>query len=180
VRGGELRHYLASAEPLQIGVVDGWALTLTDLTDRVRAQESMAAEGASRAMNVALRKAGITAHDIDYVNAHGTSTALNDKFETMSIKNVFGEAAYTVPVSSTKSMVGHTLGAAGGVEAAVTVLSLRDQRIHGTIHLVTPDPDCDLDFVADGARTLPLTYAMSNSLGFGGHNSSLIFARYEG
>ena len=143
-------------------------------------QPSANGEGASRAMNVALRKAGITAQDIDYVNAHGTSTALNDKFETMSIKNVFGEAAYTVPVSSTKSMVGHTLGAAGGVEAAVTVLSLRDQRIHGTIHLVTPDPECDLDFVADGARTLPLTYAMSNSLGFGGHNSSLIFKRYEG
>ena len=143
-------------------------------------QPSENGEGAARAMNMALRKAGLTASDIDYVNAHGTSTMLNDKFETMSIKNVFGEAAYTVPVSSTKSMVGHTLGAAGGVEAAVTVLSLRDQRIHGTIHLVTPDPDCDLDFVADGARTLPLTYAMSNSLGFGGHNSSLIFKRYEG
>ncbi len=143
-------------------------------------QPSENGEGAARAMNMALRKAGLTASDIDYVNAHGTSTMLNDKFETMSIKNVFGEAAYNVPVSSTKSMIGHTLGAAGGVEAAVSVLSLRDQKIHGTFHLVTPDPDCDLDYVADGARTLPLTHVMSNSLGFGGHNSSLIFKRYEG
>ncbi|RLT44075.1 MAG: beta-ketoacyl-[acyl-carrier-protein] synthase II [Chloroflexi bacterium] len=143
-------------------------------------QPSENGEGAARAMNMALRKAGLTASDINYVNAHGTSTMLNDKFETMSIKNVFGEAAYNVPVSSTKSMIGHTLGAAGGVEAAVSVLSLRDQKIHGTFHLVTPDPDCDLDYVADGARTLPLTHVMSNSLGFGGHNSSLIFKRYEG
>ena len=143
-------------------------------------QPSENGEGAARAMNMALRKAGLTASDIDYVNAHGTSTMLNDKFETMSIKNVFGEAAYNVPVSSTKSMIGHTLGAAGGVEAAVSVLSLRDQKIHGTFHLVTPDPDCDLDYVADGVRTLPLTHVMSNSLGFGGHNSSLIFKRYEG
>ena len=143
-------------------------------------QPSENGEGAARAMNMALRKAGLTASDINYVNAHGTSTMLNDKFETMSIKNVFGEAAYNVPVSSTKSMIGHTLGAAGGVEAAVSVLSLRDQKIHGTFHLVTPDPDCDLDYVGDGARTLPITYAMSNSLGFGGHNSSLIFKRYEG
>ena len=143
-------------------------------------QPSENGEGAARAMNMALRKAGIEAGDIDYVNAHGTSTPMNDKFETMSIKSVFGEAAYTIPVSSTKSMVGHTLGAAGGVEAAVSVLSLRDQKIHGTFHLVTPDPDCDLDYVADGARALPLTHVMSNSLGFGGHNSSLIFKRYEG
>ena len=141
-------------------------------------QPSENGEGAARAMNMALRKAGIVATDIDYVNAHGTSTPLNDKFETMSIKNVFGEAAYSIPVSSTKSMVGHTLGAAGGVEAAVTVLSLRDQKIHGTFHLVTPDPDCDLDYVPDGQRALDLEYAMSNSLGFGGHNSSLIFKRY--
>ena len=141
-------------------------------------QPSENGEGAARAMNMALRKAGIVATDIDYVNAHGTSTPLNDKFETMSIKNVFGEAAYSIPISSTKSMIGHTLGAAGGVEAAVTVLSLRDQKIHGTFHLVTPDPDCDLDYVPDGQRALDLEYAMSNSLGFGGHNSSLIFKRY--
>ena len=137
-------------------------------------------EGAARAMNIALRKAGITASQIDYINAHGTSTAMNDKFETLSIKTVFGEGAHSVPVSSSKSMLGHTLGAAGGIEAAVTALSLRDQRIHGTIHLLHPDPECDLDYVTEGPRTLPLRYAMSNSLGFGGHNSSLIFKRYEG
>ncbi len=98
----------------------------------------------------------------------------------MSIKTVFGESALGIPVSSTKSMVGHTLGAAGGIEAAVVVMTLRDQRIHGTRNLEHPDPDCDLDYVADGARNVPLSYVMSNSLGFGGHNSSLIFARANG
>ncbi len=137
-------------------------------------------EGAARAMNIAIAKAGINASDINYVNAHGTSTPLNDKFETMSIKTVFGEGAYAVPVSSTKSMIGHTLGAAGGIESAVTVLSIVNQKIHGTIHLETPDPACDLDYVADGPRDLSIKYAMSNSLGFGGHNSSLLFSRYEG
>ncbi|MDA0815071.1 MAG: beta-ketoacyl-ACP synthase II [Chloroflexi bacterium] len=137
-------------------------------------------EGAARAINIAIRKAGIAASDIDYVNAHGTSTPLNDKFETMSIKTVFGEAAHSIPISSSKSMIGHTLGAAGGIESAVTVLSIRDQKIHPTIHLETPDPDCDLDYVSEGARDLPIRYAMSNSLGFGGHNSSLLFGRYDG
>jgi 3-oxoacyl-[acyl-carrier-protein] synthase II len=136
-------------------------------------------EGAARAMNIALRKAGIAASDVDYINAHGTSTPLNDKFETLSIKTVFGEAAHSIPVSSSKSMIGHTLGAAGGIESAITVLSIRDQKIHPTIHLVTPDPDCDLDYVSEGARDLEIRYAMSNSLGFGGHNSSLLFGRYE-
>ena len=137
-------------------------------------------EGAARAMNIALRKAGIAASDVNYLNAHGTSTPLNDKFETMSIKTVFGEDAYTTPISSSKSMIGHTLGAAGGIESAVTVLSIRDQKIHPTIHLETPDPDCDLDYVGEGARDVTIRYAMSNSLGFGGHNSSLLFGRYEG
>ena len=137
-------------------------------------------EGAARAMNIAIGKAGINASDIDYVNAHGTSTPLNDKFETMSIKTVFGEGAYAVPVSSSKSMIGHTLGAAGGIESAITVLSIVNQKIHGTIHLETPDPNCDLDYVSDGPRDLDIKYAMSNSLGFGGHNSSLLFSRYEG
>ena len=137
-------------------------------------------EGAARAMNIAIAKAGINASDIDYVNAHGTSTPLNDKFETMSIKTVFGEGAYAVPVSSSKSMIGHTLGAAGGIESAITVLSIVNQKIHGTIHLETPDPNCDLDYVSDGPRDLDIKYAMSNSLGFGGHNSSLLFSRYEG
>jgi 3-oxoacyl-[acyl-carrier-protein] synthase II len=131
-------------------------------------------------MNVALRKAGIAASDIDYINAHGTSTPLNDKFETLSVKRVFGESAGAIPISSTKSMIGHTLGAAGGIEAAVCVLSLRDQRIHPTRNLLVHDPDCDLDYVPEGARDLELRYVMSNSLGFGGHNSSLIFKRWDG
>ncbi|MEX1023300.1 MAG: beta-ketoacyl-ACP synthase II [Dehalococcoidia bacterium] len=143
-------------------------------------QPSENGEGAARAMNLALKKAGLSAEQVDYVNAHGTSTPLNDKFETMSLKTVFGEGAHSVPVSSSKSMIGHTLGAAGGIESAVTVLSIRDQKIHPTIHVLNPDPDCDLDYVTEGARDLDLRYGMSNSLGFGGHNSSLIFARYEG
>ncbi len=142
-------------------------------------QPSEGGEGAARAMQVALKKAGIAASEIDYLNAHGTSTPLNDKFETMSIKTVFGESAPSLPISSSKSMIGHTLGAAGGIESAVTVLSIRDQRVHPTIHLVTPDPDCDLDYVPEGPRDVSIRYAMTNSLGFGGHNSSLIFKRYE-
>ena len=143
-------------------------------------QPSENGEGAARAMRIALKKAGIAPAEIDYINAHGTSTPLNDKFETLSLKTVFGESMPGIPVSSSKSMFGHTLGAAGGLEAAVTVLSIRDQRIHQTLHLLTPDPDCDLDYVAGGPRDVALKYAMSNSLGFGGHNYCLIFNRYEG
>ena len=143
-------------------------------------QPSEGGEGAARAMRLALKKAGISPAEIDYINAHGTSTPLNDKFETMSLKAVFGESAPGVPISSSKSMFGHTLGAAGGLEAAVAVLSIRDQKIHQTLHLLTPDPDCDLDYVPGAPRDLALKYAMSNSLGFGGHNSCLIFNRYEG
>ncbi|RLT35297.1 MAG: beta-ketoacyl-[acyl-carrier-protein] synthase II [Chloroflexi bacterium] len=141
-------------------------------------QPSENGEGAARAMQIALRKAGIAASAINYINPHGTSTPLNDKFETMSVKAVFGEAARGIPMSSTKSMVGHSLGACGGIEAGVTVLSLRDQRIHPTRNLIVPDPDCDLDYVPEGPRDLAIEYAMSNSLGFGGHNSSLIFRRW--
>ena len=143
-------------------------------------QPSENGEGAARAMQIALGHAQITANEIDYVNAHGTSTQLNDKFETMSMKTVFGESALSMPISATKSMVGHTLGACGAIEGAVTALSLRDQRIHMTRNLDNPDPDCDLDYVPEGARDLDLTYAMSNSLGFGGHNTSLIFRRFDG
>ncbi|HJM75624.1 MAG TPA: beta-ketoacyl-ACP synthase II [Dehalococcoidia bacterium] len=143
-------------------------------------QPSENGEGAARAMEIALGHAGIAASEIDYVNAHGTSTQLNDKFETMSVKTVFGESALSLPISATKSMVGHTLGACGAIEGAVTALSLRDQRIHMTRNLDNPDPDCDLDYVPEGVRNVDLTYAMSNSLGFGGHNSSLIFRRFDG
>ena len=142
-------------------------------------QPSENGEGAARAMELALRKAGVSASDIDYINLHGTSTPLNDKFETMSVKRVFGESALAIPMSSTKSMVGHTLGACGAIEAAVTVLSIRDRRIHMTRNIEVPDPECDLDYVPEGARDLDIDYAMSTSLGFGGHNSSLIFRRYD-
>ena len=143
-------------------------------------QPSENGEGASRAMEIALNKAAIDIDNVDYINAHGTSTPLNDKFETMSMKKVFGENAYSIPISSTKSMVGHTLGAAGGIESVVTALSIRDDKIHPTINLTHKDPDCDLDYVPDESREAPITIAMSNSLGFGGHNSSLVFSKYMG
>ena len=142
-------------------------------------QPSENGEGAARAINIALRKGGIAASEVGYINAHGTSTPLNDKFETMSIKTVFGESALTIPISSSKSMLGHTLGAAGAIESAATILSLRDQRIHMTRNIEVPDPDCDLDYVPEGARDVDIEYAMSNSLGFGGHNSALLFRRYH-
>jgi 3-oxoacyl-[acyl-carrier-protein] synthase II len=142
-------------------------------------QPSENGEGAARAMREALRKAGLAASEVSYINAHGTSTPLNDKFETLSVKAVFGEAAGAIPISSTKSMIGHSLGAGGGIEAAVSVLSIRDGRVHPTRNLEVPDPDCDLDYVPEGARDLDVRVAMSNALGFGGHNSSLIFGRYE-
>ena len=142
-------------------------------------QPSENGEGAARAMNIALRKGGVDAAEVGYINAHGTSTPLNDKFETMSIKAVFGENALTIPISSSKSMLGHTLGAAGAIESAATVMSLRDQRIHMTRNIEIPDPDCDLDYTPEGARDVDIEYAMSNSLGFGGHNSCLLFRRYH-
>ncbi len=143
-------------------------------------QPSEQGEGAARAMNIALTKAEIEPLDVDYINAHGTSTPLNDKFETLSIKSVFGEQAYSVPISSTKSMVGHTLGAAGGIEAVVTALSIKDDIVHPTINLNSPDLDCDLDYVPNKARVTSVNVAMTNSLGFGGHNSSLVFSKYRG
>lgn len=141
-------------------------------------QPSENGEGAARAMTLAIKKAGITPDDVDYINAHGTSTPLNDKFETLSIKAVFGETAGTIPISSTKSMIGHTLGAGGAIEAGITVQSIIDQRVHGTHNLTVPDPDCDLDYVPEVSRDMSINYALSNSFGFGGHNSSLLFKRY--
>lgn len=135
--------------------------------------------GASRAMSRAVADAGITSDKISYINAHGTSTAANDKFETKAIKNVFGEAAYRIPVSSTKSMTGHLLGAAGGVEAIISVLALKNGIIPPTINYQTPDPECDLDYVPNKARKKELDYVLSNSLGFGGHNACLSFKKYH-
>lgn len=135
-------------------------------------------EGGAKAMELAIRDAGATPEDIDYINAHGTSTYYNDLFETQAIKKVFGDYAYKVPVSSTKSMTGHMLGAAGAVEAAVCAYSIRDGYIPATINYETPDPECDLDIVPNEGRNADVTYAMSNSLGFGGHNATLVFKKY--
>jgi 3-oxoacyl-[acyl-carrier-protein] synthase II len=136
-------------------------------------------EGASRAMRLALDDAGLKPHEIDYINAHGTSTLLNDKYETTAIKTVFGEEAYKIPINSTKSMTGHLLGASGALEAAVTVLSIHQGVLHPTINLDVPDPDCDLDYTPHSSRPGRIRAAMTNSLGFGGHNASLIFQEFE-
>ena len=136
------------------------------------------AAGAALAMETALAEAGMAPDDVDYLNAHGTSTQLNDRCETAAVKRVFGEHAHTLPVSSTKSMTGHLLGAAGAVEAGVAVLALRHGAIPPTINYETPDPDCDLDYVPNAARAAPLRAVMTNAFGFGGHNSSLVFRQY--
>ena len=134
-------------------------------------------EGGARAMTKALIQAQISAQDIDYINAHGTSTPLNDKFETMAMKSVFGESARGIPISSTKSMTGHLLGASGALEAVVSVMALEKAVIPPTINLTTPDADCDLDYTPNNKREKELSFAMSNSFGFGGHNASLLFKK---
>lgn len=132
-------------------------------------------EGIARAMQIALADAGVEPTEIQYINAHGTSTQLNEKLETQGVKRVFGDAAYDVPISSTKSMTGHLLGAAGSLEAAIVLESMRDGVVPPTINQETPDPECDLDVIPNEARTLQVDVAISNSMGFGGHNVSLIF-----
>ena len=134
-------------------------------------------EGGARAMTKALMQAQISAEEIDYINAHGTSTPLNDKFETMAMKSVFGESARGIPISSTKSMTGHLLGASGALEAVVSVMALEKAVIQPTINLTTPDADCDLDYTPNIKREKELSFAMSNSFGFGGHNASLLFKK---
>ena len=137
-------------------------------------------EGGAKAMELAIKDAGLTPEDITYINAHGTSTKYNDHFETDAIKKVFGDAAKGVAVSSTKSMTGHLLGAAGGVETIVCALAIKDGYIPATINYETPDPDCDLDIVPNKGREQEVKAAMSNSLGFGGHNASVVLKKYEG
>lgn len=132
--------------------------------------------GAARAMSAALEDARLGPDDIGYINAHGTSTEANDPTETAAIKISLGDAALSTPVSSTKSMTGHLLGGAGAVEAVFSILALRDQVLPPTINYETPDPECDLDYVANEAREASLSHAMSNSFGFGGHNVSLVFS----
>lgn len=136
-------------------------------------------EGGARAMKAAIADAGLQPEDIQYINAHGTSTPYNDKYETMAIKEVFGDHAYKLAVSSTKSMTGHLLGAAGGVEAIFTVQAIQEGIMPPTIHIETPDPECDLDYVPNEARKVDIQAAISNSLGFGGHNATILFKKYQ-
>ena len=135
-------------------------------------------EGAARAMKWAIEDAGITPDKVDYINAHGTSTPLNDKYETIAMKRMYGDHAYKLAISSTKSMTGHLLGAAGAIEAAFTVLAIKNDIVPPTINIENPDPDCDLNYIPNTAKKQPVNVAMSNSLGFGGHNASLVFERF--
>jgi 3-oxoacyl-[acyl-carrier-protein] synthase II len=149
---------------------DAFHITMPDATG----------SGAVRVMQKALKDAKVQPEQVGYINAHGTSTPYNDKFETMAIKKTFEEHALKVAISSTKSMTGHLLGAAGGVEGVFSVLAIHRNILPPTINYVTPDPDCDLDYVPNQARPAVINYALSNSFGFGGTNAALLFKRYEG
>jgi 3-oxoacyl-[acyl-carrier-protein] synthase II len=137
-------------------------------------------DGGIRVMKMALRKAGIAPEQVDYINAHGTSTPYNDRLETMAIKACFGDHARTLAISSTKSMTGHLLGGAGGLEAGISALAVNHQCVPPTINMDNPDPECDLDYVPHKSRALPIRYALSNSFGFGGTNAALLFKKFEG
>jgi 3-oxoacyl-[acyl-carrier-protein] synthase II len=170
-----LDHALARGAPI-IAELIGYGNS-ADARDMIAADETGA--GAARAMKMALRKAGIGPEAVDYINAHGTGTPLNDSAETQAIKTVFGPHAYRLAVSSTKSMLGHMMGAAGAAEALFCALAIYDSRIPPTINLEQPDPVCDLDYVPKVAREARVDVALSNSIGLGGHNSALILRRYE-
>ena len=135
--------------------------------------------GAAAAMQAALDDAGISASEIDYINAHGTSTPLGDKAETKAIKRVFGDDAYKVSISSTKSSLGHSLGASGGIELVLTAKAIQESTVPPTINLDTPDPECDLDYTPNVPKSREIKYAMSNSFGFGGHNASIVIKKFE-
>ena len=136
-------------------------------------------DGAKRVMRNAIADAGIASTDIGYINAHGTSTAYNDRIETLALRAVFGDHAEQLAISSTKSMTGHLLGGAGGLEAGITALALRDQIVPPTINLTTPGEGCDLDYVPGKSRKMEIEYALTNSFGFGGTNGALVFRRYH-
>ncbi len=143
-------------------------------------QPSPNGEGATNALNLALKKAGVSPNEVDHINAHGSATVANDKTETHAIKSVFGESAYRIPISGSKSMTGHLIGAAGALEAVICILTINHGIIPPTLNLTHPDPECDLDYVPNKARQVEVTTAVSNSFGFGGHNSVLVFRRYSG
>jgi 3-oxoacyl-[acyl-carrier-protein] synthase II len=142
-------------------------------------QPSPEGEGATRALKIAMQRAGITPDELDYVNAHGTATLLNDRVETRAMKNVLGKTAYRIPVSGSKSQTGHLLGASGSLEAVICVQAINSGMVPPTINLNHPDPECDLDYVANTARRVKVDTAITNSFGFGGHNSTLIFRRFR-
>ncbi|MED3656544.1 beta-ketoacyl-ACP synthase II [Bacillus velezensis] len=171
----ELEHALARGAKIY-GEIVGYGSTGDAYHITAPAQDG---EGGARAMQEAIKDAGIKPEEIDYINAHGTSTYYNDKYETKAIKTVFGDHAYKLAVSSTKSMTGHLLGAAGGIEAIFSVMAIKDGIIPPTINIETPDEECDLDYVPDKARKQDVNVVLSNSLGFGGHNATLIFKKYQ-
>jgi 3-oxoacyl-(acyl-carrier-protein) synthase len=170
-----LDHALSRGAPIVAELI-GYGNS-NDARDMVAADERGA--GAARAMKMALRKAGIAPEAVDYINAHGTGTTLNDASETNAIKTVFGQHAQRLAISSTKSMLGHMMGAAGSVEALICALVVHDGHIPPTINLEQPDPACDLDYVPNVAREAYVNVALSNSIGLGGHNSALILRRYQ-
>jgi beta-ketoacyl-acyl-carrier-protein synthase II len=170
-----LDHALARGAPI-VGEIIGYGNS-ADAIDMIAADETGA--GAARAMRMALRKAGIAPEAVDYINAHGTGTPLNDAAETQAIKTVFGAHAHRLAISSTKSMLGHMMGAAGSIEAIICALAILDGRIPPTINLEQPDPACDLDYVPNVTREATVDVALSNSIGLGGHNSALILRRYS-
>jgi beta-ketoacyl-acyl-carrier-protein synthase II len=143
------------------------------------AQPDPEGEGASRAMTWALEDARVAPGDIDYINAHGSATPISDPIETLAIKRVFGDSAYDIPISSTKSMIGHPMGGAGAIEAAVSVCSIEDSLVHPTANLENPDPECDLDYVPEGPREADVSVTLSNSFGLGGQNACLVLGRFE-
>ena len=169
-----LEHALKRGAPILVELA-GYGVS-SDAYDMVHPDED--GVGALRAMQWALQDAAVEPTDIDYINAHGTSTPLNDSIETLAIKKLFGEYAYKVPISSTKSMIGHALGASGGMEAVVSVMTVVEGVIHPTINQEFPDPDCDLDYVPNEARRRDVEVVLSNSFGFGGQNACLVFKAY--
>ncbi len=169
----ELQHAVERGAPV-LGEIVGYGTT--DDAHHI-VQPDQDGSGIARAISLALCEAGLNPADIDYINAHGTSTQMNEKFETLALKAVFGDGAYQVPISSTKSMTGHLLGAAGALEAAICLRAMHAGLLPPTINQENPDPDCDLDYVPNAAREGEIAYALSNSMGFGGHNVALIFGR---
>ena len=170
-----LEHALSRGASI-LAEVAGFGCT-SDAGHPVQPEESGAS--AAQAMSIAISDAGLTVKDVSYINAHGTSTPLNDTLETVAIKRLFGERAYSIPVSSTKSMIGHSLGAAGALDAAACIKTITEATVHPTINYSTPDPSCDLDYVPNQARPLDAKVVLSNAFGFGGQNACLVFRKFE-